>query len=117
MKALVYHGSGKKSWHDVPDPKLLDLTDAVIQVDTTTICGTDLHILKEDVPARREHLERVRGRAGPHPRYSVAGQIGPDGLTVSSQVRGDRGDRPTLATQCMHVDIVLPCEHERHRPP
>ena len=51
MKALVYHGPGRKSWDEVPDPVLIHPTDAIVQVDTTTICGTDLHILKGDVPA------------------------------------------------------------------
>ena len=51
MKALVYHGPGQKAWEDVPDPKIIDSTDAIVQVDITTICGTDLHILKGDVPA------------------------------------------------------------------
>jgi alcohol dehydrogenase len=49
MKALVYHGPGIKSWDDVPDPQIMAPTDAIIGVDTTTICGTDLHILKGDV--------------------------------------------------------------------
>jgi alcohol dehydrogenase len=49
MKALVYHGPGRKSWDDVPDPRILEPTDAIVGVDTTTICGTDLHILKGDV--------------------------------------------------------------------
>src|SRR3954454_2407687 len=49
MKALVYHGPGVKSWDDVPDPVILEPTDAIIGVDATTICGTDLHILKGDV--------------------------------------------------------------------
>jgi alcohol dehydrogenase len=51
MKALVYHGPGRKSWEEVPDPQLRDDTDAVVRVDAVTICGTDLHILKGDVPA------------------------------------------------------------------
>ncbi len=51
MKALVYHGPGKKNWEEVPDPQILKPTDAIVRVDTTTICGTDLHILKGDVPA------------------------------------------------------------------
>ncbi|GAC58909.1 alcohol dehydrogenase [Gordonia hirsuta DSM 44140 = NBRC 16056] len=51
MKALVYHGPGKKSWDDVPDPKILEPTDVIVKTDATTICGTDLHILKGDVPA------------------------------------------------------------------
>ena len=51
MKALVYHGPGMKAWEDVPKPAILSDTDAIIRVDATTICGTDLHILKGDVPA------------------------------------------------------------------
>ena len=51
MKALIYNGPGNKSWEDAPDPSLQEPTDAIVRVDTTTICGTDLHILKGDVPA------------------------------------------------------------------
>jgi len=51
MKALVYGGPGQRSWTDVPDPVIRDPRDAIIQVDAVTICGTDLHILKGDVPA------------------------------------------------------------------
>ena len=50
MKALVYHGPGAKEWEDVPDPHIVEPTDAIVRVDTVTICGTDLHILKGDVP-------------------------------------------------------------------
>ncbi|MGZ6792164.1 MAG: alcohol dehydrogenase catalytic domain-containing protein, partial [Mycobacteriales bacterium] len=50
MKALVYHGPGKHSWESVPDPTVQDDRDAVVRVDAVTICGTDLHILKGDVP-------------------------------------------------------------------
>ncbi len=50
MKALVYHGPGRKSWEDVPDPEVQGPEDAVVRVDAVTICGTDLHILKGDVP-------------------------------------------------------------------
>jgi len=51
MKALVFNGPGDKSWTEVPDPQIVRPTDAIVRVDTTTICGTDLHILKGDVPA------------------------------------------------------------------
>ncbi len=51
MKALVYHGPGQKAWEDVPKPTLQADTDAIVRVDAVTICGTDLHILKGDVPA------------------------------------------------------------------
>ncbi len=50
MQALVFHGPGQKAWEEVPDAVLVDDTDAVVRVDATTICGTDLHILKGDVP-------------------------------------------------------------------
>jgi alcohol dehydrogenase len=50
MKALVYNGPGQRSWHEVPDPVIQDPEDAIVRVDAVTICGTDLHILKGDVP-------------------------------------------------------------------
>jgi alcohol dehydrogenase len=49
MKAVVYHGPGESAWEVVPDPKILAPTDVIARVDTATICGTDLHILKGDV--------------------------------------------------------------------
>jgi alcohol dehydrogenase len=51
MKALVYHGPGRRSWDEVPDPTIREPTDAIVRIDSSTICGTDLHILKGDVPA------------------------------------------------------------------
>jgi alcohol dehydrogenase len=51
MNALVYHGPGERAWETVPDPVLIDPTDAIVKIDLSTICGTDLHILKGDVPA------------------------------------------------------------------
>ena len=51
MRALVYHGPGAKAWVEVQKPEITAGTDALVRVDTTTICGTDLHILKGDVPA------------------------------------------------------------------
>src|ERR1700694_835222 len=51
MKALVYHGPGQRSWDTVPNPTIQAPTDAIVKIDTATICGTDLHILKGDVPA------------------------------------------------------------------
>jgi alcohol dehydrogenase len=51
MKALVYHGPGQRAWEEVPDPRIQEPTDAIVRIDTSTICGTDLHILKGDVPA------------------------------------------------------------------
>src|SRR4051794_6836055 len=50
MKALVYHGPGQRAWEDVPDPTIQEPTDAIVRIDSSTICGTDLHILKGDVP-------------------------------------------------------------------
>jgi alcohol dehydrogenase len=50
MKALVYYGPASRSWDEVPDPTIEAATDIVMRVDAATICGTDLHILKGDVP-------------------------------------------------------------------
>jgi alcohol dehydrogenase len=50
MKALVYHGPGRHAWEDVAEPTVRDPEDAIVRVDAVTICGTDLHILKGDVP-------------------------------------------------------------------
>ncbi len=50
MKALVYGGPGQKTLEERPKPQLKDATDAIIRITKTTICGTDLHILKGDVP-------------------------------------------------------------------
>src|SRR5665213_2092724 len=50
MKALVYHGPGKQSWEEKPKPTIKEPTDAIVKISKTTICGTDLHIMKGDVP-------------------------------------------------------------------
>jgi alcohol dehydrogenase len=62
MKALVYHGPGQKSLDDHPKPAIKDAGDAIIRVTHTTICGTDLHILKGDVPTCQPG--RVLGHEG-----------------------------------------------------
>jgi alcohol dehydrogenase len=81
MKALVYHGPGQKAWEEAPDPEIVDPTDVVVQVDTTTICGTDLHILKGDVPAVTDG--RILGHEG-------VGTITEVGQAVSKLAVGDR---------------------------
>ena len=50
MQALVYNGPGQRSLEDRPKPVVQLPTDAVVRITKTTICGTDLHILKGDVP-------------------------------------------------------------------
>jgi alcohol dehydrogenase len=66
MKALVYHttgqGPGKHAWEDVPHPTIQEAGDAIVRVTTTTICGTDLHILKGDLPAVTDG--RILGHEG-----------------------------------------------------
>src|SRR5699024_4305964 len=81
MKALVYHGPGQKAWEEVPDPTILEPTDVIVQVDTTTICGTDLHILKGDVPAVTPG--RILGHEG-------VGTITEVGSAVGTLAVGDR---------------------------
>ena len=81
MKALVYGGPGQKSWTDVPDPKIQNPSDVIVKVETTTICGTDLHILKGDVPAVTQG--RILGHEG-------VGTITETGSSVTSLKVGDR---------------------------
>ncbi|HET9172691.1 MAG TPA: zinc-dependent alcohol dehydrogenase family protein [Actinospica sp.] len=81
MKALVYHGPGRRSWQDFPDPDLIDPTDAVVRVDAVTICGTDLHILKGDVP------EVAPGRVLGH---EAVGTVVETGTAVGGLRVGDR---------------------------
>lgn len=50
MKGFVFHGPGRSAWEDVAEPDLKDPADAVVRVETASICGTDLHILQGDVP-------------------------------------------------------------------
>ncbi|WP_369265647.1 alcohol dehydrogenase catalytic domain-containing protein [Streptomyces sp. R35] len=50
MRALVYHGPGHVSWDTVPDPAIEEATDVIVRVDATTVCGSDLHILRGDLP-------------------------------------------------------------------
>ena len=65
MKALVYHGPGQRSWDTVPDPAIIDPTDIVVRIDSSTICGTDLHILKGDVPATTPGTSSATKRSAP----------------------------------------------------
>ena len=81
MKALVYNGPGDKSWIDVPNPQITQPTDVIVRVDTTTICGSDLHILKGDVPAVTKG--RILGHEG-------VGTITEIGSSVSTLAVGDR---------------------------
>jgi alcohol dehydrogenase len=81
MKALVYHGPGQRGWDTVDDPTILDPTDAVVRIDTSTICGTDLHILKGDVP------ETTPGTVLGHEAVGTVQEVG---AGVSTVARGDR---------------------------
>jgi len=82
MKALVYHGAGSKAWEEVPDPAIINATDAIVKVDATTICGTDLHILKGDVPAVTEG--RILGHEGVGTVTEVGAAV--EGLAVGDRV-------------------------------
>ena len=90
MKALVFGGPGQRSWDNVEDPAVQDPTDVIVKVDTTTICGTDLHILKGDVPAVTEG--RILG-------HEAVGTVVETGAAVSSLKEGDRVLVPAI-TSC-----------------
>ena len=81
MKALVYHGPGQRGWDTVDDPSIIDPTDILVRIDTSTICGTDLHILKGDVP------ETTPGTVLGHEAVGIVQEIG---RSVSTVAVGDR---------------------------
>jgi len=81
MKALVYNGPDQRGWDTVNDPTIIDPTDAVVRIDTSTICGTDLHILKGDVPACTPGT--VLG-------HEAVGTVQEVGANVSTVAIGDR---------------------------
>jgi alcohol dehydrogenase len=101
MKALVYHGPGQKSWDTVDDPKTTEPTDVVVRIDTTTICGTDLHILKGDVPAVEPG--RVLG-------HEAVGTVVETGSAVSSLRDGDRVLVPAITScgRCAYCKRGMP---------
>ena len=81
MRALVYHGPGQKAWEEAPTPSILHDTDAIVRVDAVTICGTDLHILKGDVPAVTDG--RILG-------HEAVGTVEAVGAGVKTVKVGDR---------------------------
>ena len=95
MKALVYSGPGSKAWKDVPTPKITEDTDAIVQVDAVTICGTDLHILKGDVP------EVTPGRILGHEAVGTVTEVGSGVKTLKV------GDRVLVSciTACGHCEF------------
>ena len=80
MKALVYHGPGEKSWEEKPKPVLYEPTDAIVKILKTTICGTDLHIMKGDVP------DVTNGRIIGHEGVGIIEEVG---SAVSNFKKGD----------------------------
>ncbi len=81
MKALVYHGAKQKNWEEMPVPVIRQATDAVVRITKTTICGTDLHILKGDVPEVTDG--RILGHEG-------VGIVVETGTAVRNFKKGDR---------------------------
>ena len=81
MKALVYHGPGLRSWEEKPDPSIQAPTDAIVRIDSSTICGTDLHILEGDVP---------EVEPGTILGHEAVGTVVETGDGVSTLAEGDR---------------------------
>jgi alcohol dehydrogenase len=81
MKALVYNGPGERAWESAPDPSIVAPTDAIVRIDTSTICGSDLHILKGDVP------EVTPGTILGH---EAVGTVVETGAAVTTIAAGDR---------------------------
>jgi alcohol dehydrogenase len=95
MKALVYHGPGKYGWEEKPRPTIKDAGDAIVRITTSTICGTDLHILKGDLPAVTD------GRILGHEGIGVVEKVGPG---VSEYHVGDKVII-SCVTACLKCDF------------
>jgi alcohol dehydrogenase len=101
MKALVYVGTSKKSWEERPKPVIAAPTDAIVRITKTTICGTDLHILKGDLPSCKA------GRILGHEGVGVVETAGP-GVTAFKP-----GDRVLVSCvsacgQCTYCRRLMP---------
>src|SRR6266511_2209648 len=81
MKALIYHGPGQKAWETKDDPTIVEPSDAIVRIDSSTICGTDLHILKGDVPEVQQGT--VLG-------HEAVGTVVETGAAVTTLAEGDR---------------------------
>lgn len=87
VNAVVFHGPGQKSWEQVGDPKLEQGEDAIVRITSATICGTDLHILKGDVPEVRPGT--VLG-------HEAVGLVEETGRSVTNLKKGDRVLLPAI---------------------
>jgi alcohol dehydrogenase len=81
MKALVYHGPGEKAWEEKADPAIAAPSDVIVRIDSSTICGTDLHILKGDVP---------EVQPGTILGHEAVGTVVETGGAVTTLAEGDR---------------------------
>ena len=95
MRGMVYHGPGKTNWEEKPRPPLQESTDAIVRITTSTICGSDLHILKGDVPGV------VDGRVLGHEAVGMVEEIGAGVQTFK------KGDKVLVSciTSCAKCDF------------
>ncbi|GMG23193.1 unnamed protein product [[Candida] boidinii] len=103
MKALVYGGPGIKAWKSVANPKILKPTDAIVKTLATTICGSDLHILKGDVP------ETPIGTILGHESIGEVSEVGSDvkNFKVGQKVIVTISMVPKLNLYVFHTQITL----------
>lgn len=111
MKALVYHGPGKRAWEEKPMPTIKDATDAIVRITTSTICGTDLHILKGDLPTVTD------GRILGHEGIGIVEEVGSgvstfkmgDKVLISCVTACGKCDfcRKSMYSHCRHGGWIL----------
>lgn len=90
MKALIYHAPEELAWAEIRDPRICDPRDAIVRIDTTTICGTDLHIRRGSLP------DVAPGRVLGHEAVGTVMEVG---RSVAGVVAGDRVLIPAI-TNC-----------------
>jgi alcohol dehydrogenase len=106
MRALIFQGLGKKALEERPKPTIATPTDAVVKITKTTICGTDLHILKGDVPTCQP------GRVLGHEGVGVIEAVGPavaafkPGDTCSFRASARVGNASTAERGCTRTVLT-----------
>jgi threonine dehydrogenase-like Zn-dependent dehydrogenase len=124
MKALVYHGPGKCAWEDKPRPTIQAPGDAIVRITTSTICGTDLHILKGDLPAVTDGrilghegigvVEQVRAAVSEFEGGVLNGQVKP-GDTVAIVGAGPAGLAVLLTAQFYSPAAIIMIDLDEKR--
>jgi len=99
MKAVCWNGKNDVRVETVPEPKILNPGDAIVQVSSTAICGSDLHLYHGHVPTMKE---------GDILGHEFMGEVVEVGPAVKKLHVGDR----VVVPFCISCGHCYYCEHQ-----